>query len=92
MATMNIVSKSAVDLVIALRFKRQTQDIAEAHQVLDALYQAFAQEGFYPYRLDVDHMDFLGQQELNSAYIKILRSIKHVFDPHSIMMPGRYIS
>jgi 4-cresol dehydrogenase (hydroxylating) flavoprotein subunit len=90
MATMNILSKDIVDLVIALRFQREPQAIAEAHQVLDRLYESFAQEGFYPYRLDVGHMDFVAQQMQNRAYIKLLQGIKEVFDPEGIMLPGRY--
>ena len=90
MATLNILSKDTVDLVIALRFQREPQAIAEAHQVLDRLYESFAKEEFYPYRLDVDHMDFVAQYTQNQTHLKLLQGIKQVFDPEGIMLPGRY--
>jgi 4-cresol dehydrogenase (hydroxylating) len=90
MATMNILSKDAVDLVIALRFQREPQPMAEVRQVLDRLYETFTQAGFYPYRLDVDHMDFVVQHTKSQIYLTLLQGIKHAFDPEGIMSPGRY--
>ena len=90
MATMNILSKDIIDLVVALRFQREPASITEVHQVLDALYQTFSQEGFYPYRLDIDHMNFVVQHTQTQTYLKLMGAIKELFDPHEVLMPGRY--
>lgn len=91
MATINVISKTSIDLVVALRFKREPESIKEAHRVLDKLYESFAKEGFYPYRLDVDHMPFLRQHIHNKSYLKMLQNIKDILDPFNVWMSGRYI-
>jgi len=90
LTTMNIISKSAVDMVIALRFNRNPQDISEVQQVLNSLYTNFIKEGFYPYRLDIDHRDFIVKNSSNKAFIDIVYNIQKVFDPARIFST-RYI-
>lgn len=88
-STMNIISTDAIDMVIAVRFKRDVLNTRRAHAVLNALYVRCAQLELYPYRLDIDHQAWL-KGLYSGSYEKILARIKHSLDPYDIISPGRY--
>lgn len=79
--TVNAISSDVIDLVVSCRFPKASA--AAAHRALDLLHERFAAAGWRPYRLDIEHMDAGGPPEL-------LRRLKEVFDPLSVLAPGRY--
>ncbi|NRQ33919.1 FAD-binding oxidoreductase [Nonomuraea sp. NN258] len=81
--TVNAISCDVIDLAISCRFPRAAT--GAAHQALDLLHERFAEAGWRPYRLDIDHMDAGGPPD-------VLRRLKETFDPAAVLAPGRYTS
>jgi 4-cresol dehydrogenase (hydroxylating) len=89
-ATLNLLGPNGVDLVVSLRFPRTAEGIRRGHSALDQLHRAFREEGFFPYRADVDHQhadDLYG----TGPYRDTLRELKRALDPQGIIAPGRYL-
>ncbi|MFI6920674.1 FAD-binding oxidoreductase [Nonomuraea spiralis] len=80
-ATVNAISCDVIDLVVSCLFPKAMA--AQAHRALDLLHRRFADCGWRPYRLDVDHMSAGGPPD-------VLRRLKEVFDPRNVLAPGRY--
>jgi hypothetical protein len=75
---------------MSLRFPRTLDGIRRGHSALDRLYRTFWEEGFYPYRADIDHMNadaLYGR----GPYQDTLRELKRTLDPQSVIAPGRYL-
>jgi 4-cresol dehydrogenase (hydroxylating) flavoprotein subunit len=86
--TLNVLGPDVVDFVVALRFA--PQDARKAHRVLDRLHQHFTAEGFLPYRLDVDHSDWIDRLSPDPAARRFVRRLKEILDPDDVFAPGRY--
>jgi FAD/FMN-containing dehydrogenase len=52
------------------------------------LLEAGRKEGFIPYRVGIQTMDWLPRDDV--TYWQVVRSIKKTLDPHNIIAPGRY--
>jgi 4-cresol dehydrogenase (hydroxylating) len=89
-ATLNVLDSACIDLVMSLRFPRTADGIRRAHAAFDRLHRAFREEGFYPYRTDIDHM---APDELYGPGPDqdVLRELKRALDPCDVIAPGRYL-
>jgi 4-cresol dehydrogenase (hydroxylating) len=88
-ATLNVLGPDVVDLVVAMKFDRGSQ-AGPAHRALDLLYERFTAAGFLPYRLDVDHHDWIDRCDHDPAARAFVRRLKEMVDPASVIAPGRY--
>ena len=62
---------------------------AAAHECYSALLDAGAAEGFLPYRVGSQSMDWL--MERGPEYWRIVAKLKQAIDPDGIISPGRYV-
>jgi 4-cresol dehydrogenase (hydroxylating) len=89
-ATLNVLGPDLVDYVVSVRFQRDQAESERAHRALDLLYPLFHDAGFVPYRLDVDHTDWLDRLSPDQATRRFVRELKDSLDPHRGIAPGRY--
>ena len=87
--TFNLMPAGVTDLVVSIRFDRLTQ-AAAAHALLSELHEDFAAAGYFPYRLDVRHMNTLHRTRTDSADASLLCRLKDGIDPFGAIAPGRY--
>jgi len=87
--TLNIVNTKAMLCVLNLVFdRRNTEQVQTAHRCVDTLFDEWAAQGIYPYRLGVQSMwQFVSS---NDPFWQVVRALKTVFDPNHIIAPGRY--
>jgi len=87
--TLNIVNTKAILCVLNLVFdRRESEQVQRAHRCIDTLFETWASQGIYPYRLGVQSMwQFVAA---NDPYWQVVRALKDVFDPSRIIAPGRY--
>lgn len=88
-ATLNVLGPDVVDFVVTMKFDRE-RDAAAAHRALDLLYERFTEAGFLPYRLDVDHHDWIDRCDHHPTARAFARRLKKLLDPTSVIAPGRY--
>jgi 4-cresol dehydrogenase (hydroxylating) len=87
--TLNIVNTKAMLCVLNVVFDRRIpEQVRNAHQCVDTLFDEWAAEGIYPYRLGVQSMDQFVKPD--DAFWKVVGGLKSVFDPRGIIAPGRY--
>jgi len=87
--TLNIVNTKAMLCVLNLVFDRRSEGhVRSAHQCVEALYNEWASQGIYPYRLGIQSMgQFVSDRD---PFWQIVKGLKDVFDPNRIIAPGRY--
>src|SRR5690348_15707361 len=73
------------DRSIPLVFRRDDSPETETHR---ALLEGGRSEGFLPYRMAIDAMDWVIRPE--TPFWQLVGKIKSVFDPNEIIAPGRY--
>jgi 4-cresol dehydrogenase (hydroxylating) len=73
-----------------MRFEPWEDQIRLAHRALDLLYRLFAEAGFIPYRLDVDHSGWIDRLSPDPASRRFVRWLKEMIDPNGVIAPGRY--
>jgi 4-cresol dehydrogenase (hydroxylating) len=88
--TLHILGPDVIDFVVAFRFDREPAATRAAHRALDLLYERFAAAGFVPYRLDVDHADWITTFRADPGATALTRRLKAVIDPAGTIAPGRY--
>ncbi|MFG2480406.1 FAD-binding oxidoreductase [Streptomyces fagopyri] len=88
--TVNGLGPDLVDFVVTFRFPRDAEAAEAAHRALDRAHELFAAHGFIPYRLDIDHADWIGRLDPSPAARDLTRRMKHWLDPHGAIAPGRY--
>jgi 4-cresol dehydrogenase (hydroxylating) len=76
--------------IVAVRFDRDDTEASRAHGALDRLHELFAQAGFFPSRLDIDHTSRKPGTTPHSATQQFMQQIKHMLDPHGTIASGRY--
>ncbi|MFF1678061.1 FAD-binding oxidoreductase [Streptomyces sp. NPDC058256] len=76
--------------IIAVRFNRDDTEANRAHRALDLLHELFAQAGFLPSRLDIDHTSRSQDTTPNSTAPQLMHRIRNMLDPHETIAPGRY--
>ncbi len=87
--TLSSLSDRCFDSSVPLLFRRQDpNDIVSAQACYRALLEAGRAEGFLPYRLAIDAMDWAIRPE--TPYWQLVSKIKAAFDPAGIIAPGRY--
>jgi 4-cresol dehydrogenase (hydroxylating) len=87
--TLNVVNTKAMLCVLNLVFdKRDAVEVSKAHRCVDTLFDEWATQGIYPYRLGIQSMgQFIKPDD---SFWKITEGLKSVFDPNGIIAPGRY--
>jgi 4-cresol dehydrogenase (hydroxylating) len=88
--TFNVMPGGWVDMVVSLRFPRDTATSRRAQALLDALHDRFAGAGFLPYRLDIDHADAAPELRDEPELEDLLARLKDLLDPHHLISGGRY--
>jgi len=87
--TLNIVNTKAMLCVLNLAFDRQVpEQVQAAHRCVDTLFDDWASQGIYPYRLGVQSMEQF--VKAGDPFWQTVRALKDVFDPNRIIAPGRY--
>jgi 4-cresol dehydrogenase (hydroxylating) len=89
-ATLHLLGPDLIDCVVAMKFAREADEAEQAHQALDLLYASFAEAGFAPYRLDIDHAEQRDALAVDAAAVALTRRLKAVLDPNNAIAPGRY--
>lgn len=88
--TLTTINDRCFDSTVPLLFDRSDPDsTARANACYKALWEAGRNEGFLPYRLNIDAMALVHSEELSSA--RFGRQLKSAIDPKSILAPGRYV-
>lgn len=87
--TLNILTSRTLEAVISVHFSRSyAEEKSRAHACVDEMTNAFADQGFYPYRVNIDQQQRFAS--LSPVLADVIRSIKRVLDPSGIIAPGRY--
>jgi 4-cresol dehydrogenase (hydroxylating) len=87
--TLNLMSDKALEGVVSLDFRRTDPDsVARAHACIRALNEAYMENGFSPYRIDIGNMDLLADPE--DPFWRTAATLKRALDPNNILAPGRY--
>jgi 4-cresol dehydrogenase (hydroxylating) len=87
--TLTSLSDRCFDSSVPLLFRRNNPDeTAAAQACYRALLEAGRAEGFLPYRMAIDAMDWVIRPE--TPYWQLVSKIKSAFDPTGIIAPGRY--
>jgi 4-cresol dehydrogenase (hydroxylating) len=87
--TLNPISPRIMEGVVNIAFRRDDPtQVDTARRTLEALQDAYLEQGWYPYRLSVAEMErFVTEAD---PYWGTIRDLKQVFDPNHILSPGRY--
>lgn len=87
--TLTSLSDRCFDSSVPLLFRRDDPaETASAQACYRALLEAGRQEGFVPYRMAVDAMDWMIRPQ--TPFWDIVGKIKYALDPNGIIAPGRY--
>jgi 4-cresol dehydrogenase (hydroxylating) len=89
-ATLHLLGPDLIDCVVAMKFSREQEAAGRAHRALDLLHTSFADAGFAPYRLDVDHAHRRDALAVDAGALALTRRLKAVLDPNHAIAPGRY--
>lgn len=88
--TLTTINDRCFDSTVPLLFDRNDPDAtAKANECYRALYRAGQEEGFLPYRLNVNAMDILNTS--GTTYSRLSSHFKAAIDPNHILSPGRYV-
>ncbi|MFD9846757.1 FAD-binding oxidoreductase [Streptomyces parvus] len=88
--TVNALSSDVIDFVVSIKFQRNEIESRRAHRALDLAYELFSDAGFIPYRLDVDHAEWMDRLSPDPGARALVRRLKAFMDPDSVIAPGRY--
>lgn len=88
--TLNALNADLIDCVVSIKFDRHEADVDQMHRALDLLYQLFADAGFVPYRLDIEHCEWVDRFTPDPAARDLVRRLKRTIDPQGVIAPGRY--
>ncbi|MGW2840084.1 FAD-binding oxidoreductase [Streptomyces sp. NPDC001493] len=89
-ATLHILGPDLVDCVVAVKFPRDTESAGRAHRALDLLHTSFAEAGYAPYRLDIDHAEWREVFASDPGEVALTRRLKTLIDPNNAIADGRY--
>lgn len=88
-STLNALSADLVDFVVSIKFDRGSE-ADPAHRALDRAYELFSDAGFIPYRIDVDHSEWVDRLSADLSARHFVRRLKQAIDPQRTIAPGRY--
>ncbi|RKX17917.1 MAG: FAD-binding oxidoreductase [Candidatus Zixiibacteriota bacterium] len=87
--TLTSLSHRCFDSTVPILFDPHSSDeVNNARQCYDSLFEKGRDRQFHPYRVGIDHMDKIINKD--STYWKIVQSVKKNLDPNNILAPGRY--
>jgi 4-cresol dehydrogenase (hydroxylating) len=86
--SMTLITERAVACVISISYDRNEpgQD-EQAMACYRHLQQDLTSHGYYPYRLGIQAMSELSEQDGQS---QLVRALKDALDPNGVLAPGRY--
>lgn len=88
--TLTTLNERCFDSTVPLLFDRNDADATKrANACYRALCEAGKKEGFLPYRLNIEVMGLLHDQD--SVFAKFASQLKSAVDPNAILAPGRYV-
>lgn len=88
--TLTSLSSRCFDSTVPLLFDLDSEKSRKnAECCYWALLNAGREQGFYPYRVNIQTMNWLSDND--STYWQVVREIKKTLDPNAIISPGRYI-
>nr|AAM97300.1 FAD/FMN-containing dehydrogenase [uncultured bacterium CSLC2] len=89
--TITSLSGICLDMTVSILFNAQQEDeVARAHACYAALFKEGKKLGFVPYRIGIDFMPLIEEEE--SGVWEVVNLIKNALDPEHIIAPGRYSS
>lgn len=84
-----ITTNHCIDMTISIVFDREVEgEDLRAIECQQALLSSLNQKGFTPYRLTINSMSDLPEQE--PTYPAFLKKLKLAIDEKNIIAPGRY--
>lgn len=90
LVTLTTANARCFDSTVPLLFDRSDPEaVQRANACYDALLAAGRADGFLPYRLNVDAMGLLTDEE--SVYASVATRLKESLDPDHVIAPGRYV-
>lgn len=88
--TLTSLSDRCFDSTVPLLFDLDSE---ESRRNAEACYwellEAGRGQGFLPYRVGIQTMNWLSQND--TTFWQVVRQIKNALDPHAIISPGRYV-
>jgi hypothetical protein len=88
--TINILSDSAVEMIPSIIFHRAPKNIRHVHLLKRSIVEELQNHSIPLMRLDIDsHNDTHVFPQMN--YKDVLVKLKKLFDPNTVIAPGRYI-
>jgi len=87
--SITMITERALACIISLGYDR---DLASEDERAMACYhdllRHLAAAGYYPYRLSIGAMHAMTD---GTEYQRVLETLRHALDPHSVLAPGRYV-
>jgi 4-cresol dehydrogenase (hydroxylating) flavoprotein subunit len=88
--TLTSLSDRCFDSTVPLLFDLDSEESRRnAETCYWALLEAGRGQGFLPYRVGIQTMNWLSQND--TTFWQVVREIKKTLDPHAIISPGRYV-
>jgi hypothetical protein len=88
--TLTSLSDRCFDSTVPLLFDLDSEESRRnAETCYWALLEAGRGQGFLPYRVGIQTMNWLSQND--TTFWQVVREIKKTLDPHGIISPGRYV-
>jgi hypothetical protein len=88
--TLTSLSDRCFDSTVPLLFDLDSEESRRnAETCYWALLEAGRGQGFLPYRVGIQTMNWLSQKD--TTFWQVVREIKKTLDPHAIISPGRYV-
>jgi len=87
-SVVHVLSTDYADFVLSVRFAETDRD--RVHAALDLAHELFAEAGFRPYRLDVDHAAWVDRLDPDPGARALLARLKTALDPRGTIAPNRY--
>ena len=88
--TLTSLSDRCFDSTVPLLFDLDSEDSRRnAETCYWALLERGRGQGFLPYRVGIQTMNWLSQND--TTFWQVVREIKKTLDPHTIISPGRYV-
>jgi len=86
--SMTLITERAVACVISISYDRhESGQDEQAMACYRHLQQELTSHGYYPYRLGIQAMSELSEQDGQS---QLVRALKDALDPNGVLAPGRY--
>ena len=89
MVSLTLLTERSLACVVSITYDRDVPgEDQRAIECYHDLQRQLESEGYYSYRLGIAGMK---ARNANTAYGRLLRSLKKAIDPNDILAPGRYV-